>query len=764
MPRKPKLAGLPTRQQILDFIASSDQPAGKREIARAFGLSGQDKIGLKVLLRDMADEGLIDSSPGRAFHKSGGVPKVTVLRVQSVDDGGTVWAVPEQWHAEGPPPRLRVLERGGRRAALGVGDRVLARTEEAGRGLVAHPMKKLARSAELALGVVRREGDRFWLSPVDKRERRELAIVDLGDAEAGDLVLCEVSGRPPRVTARVDAVLGDLCAPRSFSLIAIHKHGLRHEFRPEAIAEAERVAGQPLGEREDLTHLPIVAIDPADARDHDDAIWAAPDDDPGNPGGWKAIVAIADVSFYVRPGSELDREARARGNSVYFPDRVVPMLPEELSADICSLKAGEPRAALACHLKIRADGELAAWRFSRAKICVTANIAYGDAQAAMDAAAGPEVELASSPCAMPSPDLVIADRLIEVALKPLWACWRALLAARNRREPLELDLPERQVVLDEKGRIASVAPRERLDAHRLVEDFMIAANVAAARALESRKAPVMYRVHEAPGRDKLVALKDYLATFDLEFALRQVVRPATFNRILDRIGPDHPGRPEITEQVLRTQMQARYAPERLGHFGLSLATYAHFTSPIRRYADLLVHRALVGAFRLGEGGLPPGEEERFEEIGEQISMLERRAMEAERETLDRYVAAFLADRVGQLVQCRITGVQPFGFFAAVQDLGGDGLVPAATLGREYFRFDEAARALVGDESGDTFRVGQKLELRLVAADPVSGALRFELPEGGYGGGAPARPRGDRVRGAGKRGRPANIRHQGRRRG
>jgi ribonuclease R len=625
MPRKPKLAGLPTRQQILDFIASSDQPAGKREIARAFGLSGQDKIGLKVLLRDMADEGLIDSSPGRAFHKSGGVPKVTVLRVQSVDDGGTVWAVPEQWHAEGPPPRLRVLERGGRRAALGVGDRVLARTEEAGRGLVAHPMKKLARSAELALGVVRREGDRFWLSPVDKRERRELAIVDLGDAEAGDLVLCEVSGRPPRVTARVDAVLGDPFAPRSFSLIAIHKHGLRHEFRPEAIAEAERVAGQPLGEREDLTHLPIVAIDPADARDHDDAIWAAPDDDPGNPGGWKAIVAIADVSFYVRPGSELDREARARGNSVYFPDRVVPMLPEELSADICSLKAGEPRAALACHLKIRADGELAAWRFSRAKICVTANIAYGDAQAAMDAAAGPEVELASSPCAMPSPDLVIADRLIEVALKPLWACWRALLAARNRREPLELDLPERQVVLDEKGRIASVAPRERLDAHRLVEDFMIAANVAAARALESRKAPVMYRVHEAPGRDKLVALKDYLATFDLEFALRQVVRPATFNRILDRIGPDHPGRPEITEQVLRTQMQARYAPERLGHFGLSLATYAHFTSPIRRYADLLVHRALVGAFRLGEGGLPPGEEERFEEIGEQISMLERRA-------------------------------------------------------------------------------------------------------------------------------------------
>src|SRR5918997_1579325 len=319
MPRK-RSAGLPSRKQILDFIATSDQPAGKREIARAFGLSGQDKIALKVLLKDMADEGLIDSAPGRAFHKSGGVPRVTVLKIIEADDSGTVWGVPEQWHAETPPPKLRIIERG-RRGALGIGDRVLA----------------------------------------------------------------EVSGRPPRVSARVDAVLGDPFAPRSFSLIAIHKHGLRHEFRDEAIDEAHRVSRLPLGDREDLTHLPIVAIDPADARDHDDAIWAAADDDPGNAGGWKAIVAIADVSFYVRPGSELDKEARARGNSVYFPDRVVPMLPEELSADICSLKQGPVRAAMACHLTIARDGTLKSWRFTRAKICVAANIAYENAQAAVDA-------------------------------------------------------------------------------------------------------------------------------------------------------------------------------------------------------------------------------------------------------------------------------------------------------------------------------------------------------------------------------------------
>ena len=736
--RKPT-HGLPTPKQILEFIEQSGSPAGKREISRAFNLLGHDKIMLKSLLKDMADEGLIDSAPGRAFHKAGGVPRVTVLRVVSVDEG-QVWAIPESWHADTPAPKLRVIEKG-RRSALVLNDRILARTEEAGRGHVAHVMKKLEKSADLVLGVVRKEGDRHFLTPVDKRERRELLISDLKDSRPGDLVLAEPAGRPPKMTARVDAVLGDPFAPRSFSMIAIAKHGLRDEFAEEAIAEAVKVAKFPLGEREDLTNLPIVAIDPEDARDHDDAIWASPRADGD---GWDAIVAIADVSFYVREGSALDREALARGNSVYFPDRVVPMLPHELSSDICSLKEGKVRAALACHLHVGKDGALKSWRFSRAKICVAANIAYENAQAAIDGIS----------------DLVDAQ-LVETALKPLWDCWTALLAARTKREPLELDLPERRVVLDEKGRILSVAPRERLDAHRLVEDFMIAANVAAAKALERKKAPVMYRVHEAPSREKLVALKDYLGTFDMEFALGQVIKPAVFNRIIERLGEDHPSRPEIMEQVLRTQMQARYAPDPLGHFGLSLASYAHFTSPIRRYADLIVHRSLVRSFGLGDGALSPERADKFVEIGENISMLERRAMEAERETVDRYVAAFLSDRVGQILKCRITGVQSFGFFATVLDLGGDGLVPASILGNEYFRFDEAARALIGETSGETYKQGQLIELKLAEANPASGALRFELAEGKFGGGDRRRdrtlPRGPR------RGRPANIRHQGKRR-
>ena len=741
MPRTPRPAkGLPTQQQILEFIEQSGQPAGKREIARAFGLSPHEKILLKAMLKDMADEGLIDSAPGRAFHKSGGVPRVTVLRVVSIEDG-QVLAVPEQWHAETPPPRLRVLEKG-RRSALALGDRILARTEEAGNGFVAHPMKTLAKSTELLLGVVRAEGSRHYLTPVDKRERREFMISDLNNAAVGDLVLAEPSGRPPRVTARVDAILGDPFAPRSFSLIAIHKHGLRDVFGEDAVTEAERVARQALGEREDLTHLPIVAIDPADARDHDDAIWASARDD----GGWDAIVAIADVSFYVREGSALDKEARARGNSVYFPDRVVPMLPEELSADICSLKAGKDRAALACHLVVGKDGALKSWRFSRAKIRVAANIAYEDAQAAIDGAVG-----------------LVDPEIVETALKPLWTCWRALLSARGKRQPLELDLPERRVMLDEKGRILSVSPRERLDAHRLVEDYMIAANVAAAKALEAKKAPVMYRIHEAPSREKLVALKDYLATFDIDLALGQVIRPQTFNHLLERIG-EHDARPEIMEQVLRTQMQARYGPQNLGHFGLALGSYGHFTSPIRRYADLVVHRSLVRSFKLGEGGISDGAAAGMETLGEHISMLERRAMEAERETIDRYVAAFLSDRVGQLLACRISGVQPFGFFATVEGLGGDGLVPAAILGNEYFRYDEAAKALIGDDSGEAFRMGQRLELKLVEANPVSGALRFELPQGKFGGQGNG-PRKDRTLARGpRRGRPANIRHQGGRKG
>lgn len=754
MPKPARPTGLPTSQQILDLIETSREPVGKREIAKAFNLKGNEKIALKSLLKDMAEEGLIDGAKS-AYHRSGGLPKVTVLRVADIDGSSPV-AVPERWEAEGvPPPRVLIVEKG-RRGALGIGDRILARVESAGQGYRAHPIRKLEAGAEEIMGVLATEAGPggkplLWLRSIDKRQRREFPVSDAGEAEPGDLVLAAVAGRPPRQTVKVTQRLADPLAPRSLSLIAIHKYNLRHHFSEAVEGEAKRAAMLPLDteRREDLRHLPIVAIDPRDARDHDDAIWAAPRDD----GGFDAIVAIADVSFYVRPGGELDREARRRGNSVYFPDQVVPMLPHSLSSDMCSLKQGQDRAALVCHLVIDKGGKVASWRFTRALVRLAANIAYEDAQAATDEGTAPD------------------------HLRHLWSAWALLAKARDARAPLDLDLPERQVQLDDKGRIAEIRVRERLDAHRLVEDFMIAANVAAAKALEAKKAPVMYRVHEAPAREKLVALKEFLATYEVSFALGQVVTPALFNRLLARF-EEPENRQRVMEQVLRTQTQAYYSPANLGHFGLALGSYGHFTSPIRRYADLLVHRSLVTAYGLEQAkpadkslpattGLPAADAAAMGKIGEAISQAERRAMEAERETIDRYVAAYLSEKVGEVLPTRITGVQSFGFFAQVDGLGGDGLVPAATLGDEYFRYDEASQTLTGEHSGLMFKSGQKLDLRLVEANPLTGSLMFALPDAPADSGGRTRARHARQRPGsrptGKRGRPSNIRHQGRRR-
>ncbi len=756
---KKQFAGLPTRKQILEYVESSNAPAGKREIARAFGLQGAEKIALKALLRDMTDEGLVDLAPGRAFHKMGGVPRVTVLKIVGID-GNQPIAIPERWEADGiPPPKLRVIEKG-RRGALGIGDRILARTEQLGSGHVAHPIKKLAKASEQLLGVVEKaENGRFFLKSVDKKVRFDTPIGDIGGANAGDLVLAELTGNPARRSAKISEVLGDPFAPKSFSLIAIHKYGIPDQFSEETEQEALAVSKLPISAdaREDLRHLPIIAIDPRDARDFDDAIWAAPDDDAKNVGGYRAIVCIADVSYYVRPESLLDREAIKRGNSVYFPDLVVPMLPHSLSSDKCSLREGEDRAVLACHLVIDKNGNVTSWRFTRAIARIAANIAYEDAQAAIDGQ--------------------LKHAMLEPALKPLWACWQLLFKARNKREPLALDLPERRITLDEQGRVTGVALRVALDANRLVEDYMIAANVAAAKALEAKKSPLIYRSHEEPSREKLMALKDYLKTFDVEFSMGQVIKPSTFNSILAKIQEDDEIRAQVMESVLRSQTQAYYSPRNVGHFGLALGSYAHFTSPIRRYADLVVHRALVGAYGLEmptpndksikDGtGLTQSAIAKLEATAEAISRTERRAMEAERETTDRYVAAYLAQYVGEIVETRITGVQNFGFFATVDGIGGDGLVPVSSLGSDYFRYEEESRSLVGERSGEEYRPGMKLKLRLAEANPISGALRFELPEGGSF--PPRRGRSDPASGKpgfkpNKRGRPANIKHKGKRR-
>ena len=784
---------LPSREQILEFIQSADTIVGKREIGKAFGLKGQDKIALKKRLKDMAEEGLIDGKR-TAYRKMGGIPKVTVLRIVDIDDGEPI-AIPDNWQADdgAPPTRLRVIEEKkgkNRHAALKKDDRILARTEEAGQGWQARVMKKLPPRTEGLLGVVELDGaGKVWLAPTDKKIRNSSPIADLGGAEAGQLVLAEAAGRSPKAGVNVVEVLGDPLAPRAFSLIAISKHGIPNVFGQDTLDEAQRVAELPLDNetREDLRHLPIVAIDPADARDHDDAIWAEPDGE----GGFRAVIAIADVSYFVRPGGALDKEARKRGNSVYFPDRVVPMLPEILSADVCSLREGEGRAAMACHVQISAAGKITSTRFTRAIVKIDEVIAYEDAQARID-----------------------EDRASD-NLRNLWACWNILAKARDARDPLALDLPERRVVLNDEGKIEEIAVRERLDAHRVVEDFMIVANVAAAQALEKKNSPVVYRVHETPSREKLVALREYLETFGRKLALGQVINPGLFNRMLADVS-DESEKAQVMEAVLRTQTQAYYGPDNMGHFGLALASYAHFTSPIRRYADLLVHRALVDAFKLEQpkpmGDLPPksglSDRDRADLgiVADAISKTERRAMEAERDTVDRYVAAWLSGRVGETFDTRITGVQSFGFFATIVGLGGDGLVPMSTLGSDYFRYDETAQTLTGERTGTSYAPGDTLKLQLGEANPLTGALKFvpldsdgnpiearggrqqDRRQGGRGNnraGGPGTSKQKRgasssksAKGSGrgkgqsqsksppkpnKRGRPGNIRHQGKKR-
>jgi ribonuclease R len=503
--------------------------------------------------------------------------------------------------------------------------------------------------------------------------------------------------------------LGSLSSEKANSLIAIHAHEIPQAYSPSALREAEAAQPATLKGREDWRNLPLVTIDPPDAKDHDDAVHAAPDPDPNNRGGYIVHVAIADVAFYVRPGSALDRDALTRGNSVYFPDRVVPMLPERISNDLCSLVPGQPRGALAVRMVIGPDGRKRSHSFHRVLMRSAAKLHYAQAQAAVDG----------------RPDDTTGP-LLEPILKPLYAAYALVKLARDERDPLDLDLPERKILLKPDGTVDRVIVPERLDAHRLIEEFMILANVAAAEMLEKQGLPLIYRVHDEPTQEKVHNLQEFLKTLDLPFAKSGALRPSLFNRVLGQVrGEDY--EPLVNEVVLRSQAQAEYSAENYGHFGLNLRRYAHFTSPIRRYADLIVHRALIRALGLGEGALPETETlETLSEVAAQISVTERRAMKAERETADRLIAHFLADRIGATFQGRISGVTRAGLFVKLSDTGADGLIPIRTLGTEYFNYDETRHALVGSRSGAMHRLGDVVDVRLVEAAPVAGALRFEL--------------------------------------
>jgi ribonuclease R len=719
--KRRNLGALPSEGEVVAFIRESPSAVGKREIARAFGVPPADRPALRDMLRQIERSGSVTRAANRRLVGGPPIPEITVVERFGTDEDGVPLARPVAWPGPDPVPVVRLAEEGG--AAIPVGARAAARLVRLETGEIeARVMRRLGSGGERIVGVFQKDREGGRVVPVDRRDKAEYRVGerDADGAGDGELIVAEMLPAArfglPRV--RVVERLGAASDPGAISLLAIASFDIPTEFPAAAIAEAAAALPVSPAGRTDLRDLPLVTIDGSDARDFDDAVWAEPDPDPDNFGGWHLVVAIADVAWYVRPGSGLDREAERRGNSVYFPDRVVPMLPEALSNELCSLKPGVDRACLAVDLRIDIAGRKRRHRFMRAVMRSAARLTYEEMQAA-------RVGTGDLPYTVP-PEAVAA----------LYGAYAALGQARAARGALDLDIREDRVVLDAERRPVAVVPALRLDSHRLIEEFMVLANVAAAEELEARRQPCMYRVHDAPDPEKVAALRDFLDELGipgLAFAKGQAPKPELFNRLLPRAAAS-PVAPLVNDLVLRCQAQASYSPNNIGHFGLGLRRYAHFTSPIRRYADLLVHRALIaGASATGDdfgaGALPSSiDHDRMAVLGEHISATERRAAAAERAAIERYRVILVADAVGGLFSARITGVAEFGLFVTLAESGATGLVPISTLPGDFYDRHEKVPRLVGRRFGRVFRLGDAATVRLVEADAIGGRLLFRIEE------------------------------------
>lgn len=740
MSRRPADPGALTRETVLAAIKAMGGVGDKRGLARRLGVSVEQKAQLRRILGELEGEGLLGRSGRKGFASTDSLPETGVFEITDRDGDGELLArFRGRDGLSGPSVRLAPGDMRAMRgeAAIGLGDRVLARIVREGGEPIARVIKRLGQSAHVIMGVFHAVADprargAGRVEPADRKVRYDLLVqaADTGGAVEGDLVLCELlpgaGGLHGPKQARVRECVGRLDDPRAASILAIHSHGIPMGFGEDELAQAAGASSPSLkglkplqdgpgrkaqagsAQRTDLRSLPLITIDPEDARDHDDAVFAEPDADPKNPGGWRVWVAIADVAAFVPAGSPLDRAALKRGNSTYFPDRVAPMLPEHLSADLCSLREGEARACFAVEMIFDAGGIKRGHRFVRAIMQSAAKLSYAQAQAAFDA----------------SPDEKTAPLMGNV-LGPLWAAYACIKQGRDARQPLEIASSEFRIQFGPDGKVIGVRKRETLEANKLIEEFMIQANVCAAESLEAKTQPLVYRVHDQPSKEKIASLADFLATLDLSWAKGQVVSPARFNALL-RIAREGEHADVVNEVVLRSQSQAIYSPDNIGHFGLNLAKYAHFTSPIRRYADLIVHRALIQALQLGPDGLTPDEAANLEQTAEHITACERRSMAAEREATERYIAAFLAEQVGVIFSGRISGVTRFGAFVKLTETNADGIVPISQLGAERFHHDAALHALVGERTGLRYQLGQPVEVRLLEATPISGGLLFEM--------------------------------------
>lgn len=718
----------PSKSAILQWITDNPALTAKREIAKAFGIKGAARIDLKRILKELEAEGHLQKRK-KTFRERDSLPPVSVLQIIGPDSDGDLEARALEWEGEGPEPQILVIPKSGDKA-LGAGDRILARVTKlkgVGNLYEARLIRHIGANPERIIGIFRQGHEGGRILPIDKGASKEWLVPSgaSSGAKDGELVEAELTGSKARMglpRAQVVTRLGDPSAPKAVSLIAIHQHGIPDHFPDAVIAEADAKTPAGLDGRTDLRDIPLITIDPFDARDHDDACYAEADKDPANKGGHILWVAIADVAHYVTPGSELDREARNRGNSSYFPDRVVPMLPDRLSGDLCSLHEGVERACIAVRITIDSEGNKLGQEFLRGLMKSPASLNYLEVQQAMD----------GNPNEKTAP-------LVSPVLRPLYAAYAALKKARALRQPLELDLPERKIILDDDGKVTSVAFAERFDAHRLIEEFMVLANVCAAETLIEKKQPLLFRVHEEPAQEKLNALRETAEAAGLTLPKGQVLQTRHLNQLLKQAAATDESE-LINISTLRSMTQAYYAPENFGHFGLALRNYGHFTSPIRRYADLIVHRALVAAHGWGKDGLTQADADGLKETGEHISQTERRSMVAERDTTDRYLAAFLSEHVGSELGGRISGVVKFGVFVKLDATGADGLIPVRSLGREYFDFDADASTLMGSETGVMISLGQRVTVKLASATPQTGGVELEmltldgkeLPKGGGG--------------------------------
>ena len=706
----------PTKDQVHKFLADLGSSLTKREMVDAFHIKGDDRVPFKRLLREMEDEGLVIKEDGKSYRVPDALPAVSVIEVTEIDVDGDIFAKPAEWDEEiqGKAPKIEIVPDAKSSITLKPGDRALAKLRKFSNDLYeAQILKRMNTPKMQSVGLLKQIRGGYVVEPMERNAKFdfEIAEADFNGARPGEIVVCEIqpSRSALRKRVRVIEVIGDMNDPKAISLVALHQAGLRAHFPDNVIEQTEGMIVPPIKGREDLREIPLVTIDGKDARDFDDAVFAEPDKD-----GWHLIVAIADVSYYVRSGTPLDKEAYLRGNSTYFPDRVVPMLPERLSNDLCSLRPHEPRATLAVQMWIDNDGRMHKFKFVRGLMQSHARLTYEQVQAARDGI----IDATTEP-------------LMTDVIEPLYAAWKVLDKARERRGALDLDVPERKIVVNDKNEMTGVAVRERLDAHRLIEEFMILANVAAARALEDKKAPCVYRIHDRPSGEKLMSARSFLEAFGLSLPTEGISSPAQINHVLKKAKEMKAGF-LVNEVILRSQAQAVYSPDNIGHFGLALEKYAHFTSPIRRYADLIVHRSLIKAYDLGEGGLSETETVKMEEMAEHISATERTSAEAERNSVDRFTAAYLKDKIGAEFPGRIGGVTRFGLFVKLEQTGSDGLVPIRTLPSDFYNHDESQHALIGRRTGRIFRLGAPVLVRLVEADTLTGSTLFELVNGEAG--------------------------------